>query len=56
MSRPRLVWRQLVLPIPVDEARVRSFLTALTNHAHREPVGGVRGHRLQRNSLLAHRY
>lgn len=29
MSRFRLVWRQLVLPVPVDEARVRSFLTAL---------------------------
>lgn len=29
MSRPHLVWRQLVLPVPVDEARVRSFLSAL---------------------------
>lgn len=29
MSRARLVWRQLVLPVPVDEVRVRSFLAAL---------------------------
>lgn len=29
MSRSGLVWRQLVLPVPVDEARVRSFLAAV---------------------------
>lgn len=29
MSRSRLVWRQLVLPVPVSEARVRSFLSAV---------------------------
>ncbi|AQP47280.1 hypothetical protein BW730_06960 [Tessaracoccus aquimaris] len=29
MNRSGLVWRQLVLPVPADEARVRSFLSAL---------------------------
>lgn len=29
MSRSGLVWRQLVLPVPVDEARVRSFFAAV---------------------------
>ncbi|GAB3622772.1 type IV secretory system conjugative DNA transfer family protein [Mariniluteicoccus endophyticus] len=32
-SASGLVWRQLVLPVPVDEARVRSFLTALATMA-----------------------
>lgn len=29
MTRSRLVWRQLVLPVPVDEVRVRSFLASV---------------------------
>ena len=33
MSRSGYVWRQLVLPVPVDEARARSFLAALATVA-----------------------